>query len=322
MPVSPHFKRWQELTGGLQILNQILAAANDFFHADTCSTVSSRTSCWSCWTAQRASCAGHPWTSINSLTRASGAWVIEERMELTTLLSLASADSRRARSRWVFGCFMTALWTTAGFAPAANCLHRLGYLVECPMEVGRCISSIPSIWVHSISPAPLVVSSVDSPEESGRQVVANGSCAWRSTRLESHPWKRWISSKAAVVHWQAMHQLTCRRVLQWWVRSIGEAPDRSVRRLFSWVSWRSFSMCCSCSPLLQCCGKATRAWSSEIWLLSSLAGSSDRRSSPQWTIATPLLAGEKWISLITTDATPHGRLRSYQEDRPISLAGI
>ena len=29
----------------------------------------------------------------------------------------------------MFGCFITALWTTAGFALFANCLHGLGYLV-------------------------------------------------------------------------------------------------------------------------------------------------------------------------------------------------
>ena len=39
---------------------------------------------------------------------------------LTTFLSLASADSRRALSRCVFGCFITALWDTTGFASIAN----------------------------------------------------------------------------------------------------------------------------------------------------------------------------------------------------------
>ena len=56
----------------------------------------------------------------------------------------------------------------------------------------------------------------------------------------------------------------------------------SISSLFWKLSWRSFSTCCSCSPLLQWCGKATRAWSSEIWLLSSLARSSDLIAFPQW----------------------------------------
>ncbi|QNI62014.1 hypothetical protein SynTAK9802_01725 [Synechococcus sp. TAK9802] len=43
----------------------------------------------------------------------------------------------------MFGCFMTALWTTAGFAFVVNCLHGLGYLVDCPIEVDRRISSNP-----------------------------------------------------------------------------------------------------------------------------------------------------------------------------------
>ena len=50
----------------------------------------------------------------------------------------------------------------------------------------------------------------------------------------------------------------------------------SVRSRFWKLSWRSFSMCCSCSPLLQWFGKATRACSSEIWLLRFLVGSADR----------------------------------------------
>ena len=64
---------------------------------------------------------------------------------------------------------------------------------------------------------------------------------------------------------------------------VGLYLSTSLISNFFWkLSWRSFSTCCSCSPLLQWCGKATRAWSSEIWLLSSLAGSSDLISFLHW----------------------------------------
>ncbi|AHF64089.1 hypothetical protein Syncc8109_1733 [Synechococcus sp. WH 8109] len=43
----------------------------------------------------------------------------------------------------MFGCFMTALWTTAGFALVANCFYGLGYLVDCPIEVDQRIFSSP-----------------------------------------------------------------------------------------------------------------------------------------------------------------------------------
>ena len=61
----------------------------------------------------------------------------------------------------------------------------------------------------------------------------------------------------------------------------------SIMSRFWKLSWRSFSMCCSCSPLLQWRGKATRACSSEISSLRFLAGSSDRRTPPQCTITGP-----------------------------------
>ena len=46
------------------------------------------------------------------------------------------------------------------------------------------------------------------------------------------------------------------------------------------VELTEFSMCCSCSPLLQCWEKASVALSSEIWLLSSLDGASGRSAIP------------------------------------------
>ena len=54
---------------------------------------------------------------------------------------------------------------------------------------------------------------------------------------------------------------------------------------FSWLSWRSLSRWFSCSPLLQCCGKATRAWSSEISLFSVLVGPSFHSRTSLWTIS-------------------------------------
>ena len=55
---------------------------------------------------------------------------------------------------------------------------------------------------------------------------------------------------------------------------------------FVWLSCRNLSRWFSCSPLLQCCGKATRAWSSEISLLSVLVGSSIQCMHSLWTIFT------------------------------------
>ena len=54
---------------------------------------------------------------------------------------------------------------------------------------------------------------------------------------------------------------------------------------FAWLSWRSLSRWFSCSPLLQCCGKATRAWSSEISLFSVLVGPSFQSRTSLWTIS-------------------------------------
>ena len=53
---------------------------------------------------------------------------------------------------------------------------------------------------------------------------------------------------------------------------------------FAWLSFRSLSRWFSCSPLLQCCGKATRAWSSEISLFSVLVGPSVHSRHSLWTI--------------------------------------
>ena len=111
-----------------------------------------------------------------------------------------------------------------------------------------------------------------NPEGSDNLEVANGNHV-STPILFQNPCKQGIDTSGSDS--LAKHLQICRQDLQWWYCTGESCSNELIKRCFSIWSWRSFSRFNWCSPLLQWWGKATLAWSSEIWLLRFRAGSSE-----------------------------------------------